>query len=190
MGNEVAAGNTTRSPCPPALGRDRYIDTLRVVALIRVMTYHTFGSPWLPVLYPSIGVMFALAGGLVAASLDRRPTQTWKVLLKRLRRLLPPLWIYGAIVVPVMIYQGWNVTDDAGTPLTVTSALLWVLPLYNPPGSLRGEDFVSPLWYITTYLWSLLLSPVMLWLFRRFAPAALLFARHRHGSNVSPPGHG
>jgi hypothetical protein len=54
--------------------RDRYIDTLRAGALLRVILYHTFGFAWLPFLFPSMGIMFALAGGLVAASLDRHNT--------------------------------------------------------------------------------------------------------------------
>ncbi|NUR40171.1 MAG: acyltransferase, partial [Streptomyces sp.] len=34
-----------KPPSKPA-GRDRYFDTLRAVALIRVVTYHTFGWAW------------------------------------------------------------------------------------------------------------------------------------------------
>jgi hypothetical protein len=49
-----------------------------------------------------------------------------------------------------------------------------VVPLADPPGSAWGYDFVLPLWYIRTYLWLLLLSPIALWLFRRFPVAVLL----------------
>jgi len=76
----------------PVRQRDRYIDTLRAVALVRVMTYHSFGWAWLPLLFPSMGIMFALAGSLVAASLDRSPGNPWRVLRKRTVRLLPPVW--------------------------------------------------------------------------------------------------
>jgi peptidoglycan/LPS O-acetylase OafA/YrhL len=33
--------------------RDRYIDFLRALALIRVITYHTFDWVWLPAAFPA-----------------------------------------------------------------------------------------------------------------------------------------
>jgi peptidoglycan/LPS O-acetylase OafA/YrhL len=153
--------------------RDQYIDGLRALALVRVMTYHTFGWVWLPVAFPSMGVMFALGGSLVAASLSRERGRHWQVLRKRVRRLLPPLWLYGAVLVTVMSAHGWTVTETAGAPLTWRTALSWVVPLTDPPGSAWGYDFVLPLWYIRTYLWLLLLSPMLLWLFRRYPIACL-----------------
>lgn len=36
------------------------------------------------------------------------------------------------------------------------------------PGSAWGYDWSEPLWYLATYLWLLLLSPSLLWLFRRW----------------------
>lgn len=53
-------------------GRDRYLDLLRAVALGRVVIYHIFGWAWLTILFPSMGVMFALAGSLMARSLGGR----------------------------------------------------------------------------------------------------------------------
>lgn len=162
--------------------RDRYIDSLRCVALIRVVAFHTFGWAWLPLLFPSMGVMFALAGALVAASLDRAGGNYLRVIRKRVTRLLPPLWMMGIILVPVMIAAGWTSTSQAGSPLEWQSLLLWVLPLADPPGSELGANWVLPLWYIRTYLWLVLLSPALLWLFRRWpaksllAPPLLVFA--------------
>lgn len=164
---EPGDGSTPVAASEPR-GRDRYIDSLRAVALVRVVTYHVFGWIWLPVIFPSMGIMFALAGSLVAASLDRLPGNPWKVLLKRLRRLLPPLWLMGLILVPVMIWHGWDRTDEAGDPLHWKTLLLWVLPVSDPPGSAWGSDWVLPLWYIRAYLWFLILSPAFLWLFRHW----------------------
>ena len=76
-------------------------------------------------------------------------------------------------MVTVMLVQGWTVTEKAGTRLTWQTALYWLVPLADPPGSAWGYDFVLPLWYIRTYLWLLLLSPFLLWTFRRW-PVALL----------------
>ena len=47
--------------------RNRYIDTLRAAAILRVIVYHAFGGAWLTILRPAMGVMFALGGSLMAA---------------------------------------------------------------------------------------------------------------------------
>ena len=72
---------------PRAGGRDRYFDALRAVALVRVVAYHTFGWAWAGMVFPSMGVMFALAGSLMAKSLER---PAFTVVRSRMRRLLPP----------------------------------------------------------------------------------------------------
>src|SRR3954469_1310492 len=149
--------------------RDRYIDTLRAGALLRVIVYHTFGFAWLPFVFPSMGIMFALAGGLVAASLDRAHHNPWKVLRKRARRLLPPLWMLGIILVPTMMIHGWvAVADEGGVPLDGWALLHWVVPLGDPGASDWGYEFTTPLWYIRAYFWFLLLSPAALFLLRRW----------------------
>jgi peptidoglycan/LPS O-acetylase OafA/YrhL len=149
-------------------GRDRYIDSLRALALIRVVSYHLLGWAWLPLVFPSMGVMFALGGALVAASLSRGAASS--VVRKRLRRLLPPLWALGAVLIPVMLWQGWTADPltFSGTPLSWHALLLWVVPIYTPGGSAWASDLVLPLWYVRTYLWFLLLSPALLWLWRRW----------------------
>jgi peptidoglycan/LPS O-acetylase OafA/YrhL len=148
--------------------RDRYIDSLRALALIRIMTYHYFGWAWLPILFPSVGIMFALAGSLIASSLDRSPGNPWRVLKKRTIRLLPPVWLLGVVLVTVMVVAGWTHTVIAGDPLDWRTLLFWVVPISTPIGSALGADWVLPLWYIRTYLWFLLLSPATLWLFRHW----------------------
>jgi hypothetical protein len=157
------------APVPPrAPGhRDQYVDVLRALALVRVVTYHTFGWAWLPVVYPSMGVMFALGGSLVAVSLTRPGARPLTVLHKRLRRLLPPLWLYGVVLVPLMAWHGWTVSASAGTPVDLRAALAWLVPFEQPSGSAWGADWVLPLWYVRTYLWLLLLSPALLWIYRR-----------------------
>ena len=68
-----AQAPTGRAPPRPKPGRDRYLDLLRSIALVRVVVYHLFGWAWLTVLFPSMGVMFALAGSLMARSLAGPP---------------------------------------------------------------------------------------------------------------------
>ncbi|MFF7476328.1 acyltransferase family protein [Streptomyces sp. NPDC008092] len=176
-------------------GRDRYLDLLRSLALLRVVVYHLFGWPWLTVLFPSMGVMFALAGSLMARSLNR---PAGSVIRSRLRRLLPPLWLFGAVLLTMMLTAGWNPLKDPdlGGGWTGRSRLLdYVLPIGAPPypehlGSASGllddtwaEQAAGPLWYLRAYLWFVLLSPLLLRAFRRWplpttlaplAPAAVL----------------
>jgi peptidoglycan/LPS O-acetylase OafA/YrhL len=90
------------------------------------------------------------------------------VLKKRAIRLLPPLWLFALVTVPVMVVAGWTHTKTTGDPLSWQTLLFWVVPISDPPGSQLGADWVTPLWYIRTYLWFLLLSPAMLWLFRHW----------------------
>ncbi|PRY33511.1 acyltransferase family protein [Pseudosporangium ferrugineum] len=150
--------------------RNRYLDLLRAAAIVRVVVYHLFGWPWLSLLLPAMGIMFALAGSLTAASLDRRSAGA--VLTSRLRRLLPPLWLLGLIVVPAMLYAGWAAQEGGDRPWSWKLAL-WILPLGDPPGSTEGIDAWEPLWYIRAYLWFVLLSPLLYLAYKKIAWAAV-----------------
>ncbi|MDR6975878.1 peptidoglycan/LPS O-acetylase OafA/YrhL [Streptomyces sp. 3330] len=180
----ATAGAGTTAPRKP--GRDRYLDLLRTIALVRVVVYHLFGWAWLTVLFPSMGVMFALAGSLMARSLKRPPLG---VIRDRVRRLLPPLWLFGAVVLTLMFAGGWKPMDDPdhGGTLGVVELLNYVVPLGAPPfpwdiGSKSGllentwaVQAAGVLWYLRAYLWFVLASPLLLWAFRR-APWVTLFA--------------
>jgi hypothetical protein len=112
--------------------------------------------------FPSMGIMFALAGTLMARSLQR-PALT--VIRSRVRRLLPPFWFWGVFVVLAMLIHDW---------MPGWQIVYWVVPLGDPPGNAWGEQAWEILWYLRTYLWFVLLSPVLLRLFRR-APLPVLF---------------
>lgn len=164
-----------RQPSPPSDGRSAatrssYLDILRAAAILRVYLMHTLWLTWLPMLFPAIWVMFAVAGYLTAASLDRGPAL--RVVRSRLRRLLPPLWALGLVVVPVMLVHGWG--SDPTEPLQPVTLLWWVVPLANPPASEWGIHFALALWYLRAYLWLVLLSPLLWWVFRRWPVATLL----------------
>lgn len=168
--------------------RNRYLDLLRAAAIVRVIVYHLFGWPWLSLLLPAMGVMFALAGSLAAGSLEKRPAG--KVVVSRLRRLLPPLWLLGLLAVPVMIALGWAGEHHGEHPFDLRHSwhlLFWIFPLGDPPGSTRAADAWDPLWYIRAYVWFLLLSPVMYLVYRRIgwlaviAPLAGFVVLHKTG---------
>ncbi|WP_406320927.1 acyltransferase [Streptomyces sp. NBC_00519] len=150
------------TPQPQRLARDRYFDTLRAVALVRVVTYHTFGWAWAGMVFPSMGVMFALAGTLMAKSLER---PALKVIRSRMRRLLPPFWFWGVFVVLAMLIHDW---------MPGWQIVYWIVPLGDPPGNAWGTQAWEILWYLRTYLWFVLLSPALLRVFRP-APLPVLF---------------
>lgn len=149
------------APKPKSGGRDRYFDALRAVALVRVVTYHTFGWAWAGMVFPSMGVMFALAGTLMAKSLER---PAFKVVKSRMRRLLPPFWFWGAFVVVAMLIHDW---------MPGWQIVFWIVPVGDPPGNQWGVQAWEILWYLRTYLWFVLLSPLLLWIFRK-APIPVL----------------
>jgi peptidoglycan/LPS O-acetylase OafA/YrhL len=149
-----------------AAGRDRYFDTLRAVAIVRVVLFHAFPVAALELVFPSMGVMFALGGSLMVKSLDRSATRAVR---SRVRRLLPALWVMALLLVPLMIQRGWP--DQPSWP----HLLLWVLPIADPPASEFGYPAAGVLWYLVTYLWLVLLSPLLLRLYRRWnLPTVLL----------------
>jgi peptidoglycan/LPS O-acetylase OafA/YrhL len=148
-----------------ASSRDGYFDTLRAVAIVRVVAYHAFNYAVLALIFPSMGVMFALGGSLMASSLDRGAAA--KVIRGRVRRLLPALWVMGIILVPLMVFAGWEHHGPPPWP----RLLLWVVPLATPPASHNignvGAEGAGVLWYLATYLWMVLLSPLLLKAYRK-----------------------
>lgn len=173
------------APRAPKPGRDRYLDLLRSIALVRVVVYHLFGWAWLTVLFPSMGVMFALAGSLMARSLKR---PALGVIRGRIRRLLPPLWAFSAVALTLMFLGGWNPTKDPdhGGTWGLVGLLNYLIPIGAPPypwsiGSKSGilentwaVQAAGPLWYLRAYLWFVIASPLLLWAFRRVPWATLL----------------
>ncbi|MFF0152194.1 acyltransferase family protein [Micromonospora sp. NPDC005203] len=151
-------------PGGSAPDRNRYLDLLRTLALLRVVIYHVTGWIWLSLLVPAMGLMFGIAGSLMAASLDRYGP---RAVVRRLRRLLLPFWAFGAITL-IVLSGGWRPLPSG---LSGWGELLWwVLPLRVPPvvGPSWAWAFQIGLWYIVTYLWLVLLSPALLWAFRRW----------------------
>ncbi|MPY61854.1 acyltransferase [Streptomyces spongiae] len=173
------------SDAPPKKpGRDRYLDLLRSIALVRVVAYHLFGWAWLTILFPSMGVMFALAGSLMARSLNR---PAWGVIRGRVRRLLPPLWAFSAVALALLFAGGWDPGKSSdGSGWGWAEVVNYVIPVGAPPypegaGSGPGlledtwaDQAVGVLWYLRAYLWFVLASPLLLWAFRRVPWATLL----------------
>jgi len=162
--------------------RSAYVDTLRALAIARVYIHHTLWIGWFTMVFPSMSVMFALAGFLTAVSLDR--SGITRTVWSRVRRLLPPLWGLAAVAVPIMLAVGWD-------SVRWSELVYWVVPLANPTTSDWAGAFALALWYLRAYLWFVLLSPVLWWFFRRWPIPTLLApmitAVVMHTSMVSVP---
>ncbi|MEV7625451.1 acyltransferase [Actinoplanes sp. NPDC089786] len=161
--------------------RNRYLDLLRAAAVVRVVVYHVTGLPALTVLFPAMPIMFALGGSMMAASLDRMGPFAVE---KRLRRLLPSVWVLSAIAVPAMMIDGlaWD-----------WKLLMWFFPLEDPPAGGTWLEALSAMWYLRDFLWFVLLSPILLPLYRKFplvtiaTPYAALIVTQLLGLTVHPP---
>ncbi|WP_422773724.1 acyltransferase family protein [Plantactinospora sp. WMMC1484] len=142
--------------------RNRYYDLLRCLAIVRVVVYHVTHWAFLTLAFPAMSLMFALGGALMAGSLERGGAAA---IGRRLRRLLPSLWLVAAIFVPAMLLTGlvpsWRLA-------------LWVLPLADPPANTWGALVLSVVWYLRDYLWFVLVSPPAYWLFRRWPVPTVL----------------
>jgi peptidoglycan/LPS O-acetylase OafA/YrhL len=131
------------------LGRSTYLDALRAVALVRVVTYHVTGT-WQLTAFTSLPLMFFVAGVLYAASLERSPAPS--VIRNRYRRILIPYWGYIAAMVAL-----WAAAGVLGQ-LTTAQWVALALPLLSvdgvsgpdPSGALHVTWFA--LWYIQMHL--------------------------------------
>ena len=143
--------------------RNRYLDLLRFLAIVRVVVYHVTGWATLTLVFPAMSVMFALAGSLMAASLDRSGAAGGRA------PAAPPaavaLGARGGLRAGHAAHRA--AADPEGAALAV--------PVADPPANGWGALALSVIWYLRDYLWFVLASPVALWLFRR-APLPTLLA--------------
>ncbi len=129
----------------PRTARDRLLDAIRAVAVVRVVLWHTWSWPWLSWV-PAMPAMFFGSGALLGRSID---TYGWATTVgRRLRRLLIPYWVYAAASVTAMVATGWR--PDLG------DLLPWAIPLTDPMGPADMAGLWIPLWYVRAYLWFVL----------------------------------
>jgi hypothetical protein len=160
---EMVAPPEAQTPAAPETPpvrppRDRYFDALRSAAICRVVLLHMFGFAWLSFIFPSMGVMFALGGSLMVKSVERSAKDA---VVSRIRRLVPALWAMAIVLIPAMLWHGWPHRPDWN------HFVFWAFPIVEPPASTWAEPAEGVLWYLVAYLWMVMLSPVLLWLYRR-----------------------
>jgi len=159
--------DTAAPRTPPSAGRDRGLDLLRATALVRVVLWHATGAAVVTLL-AAMPVMFFVSGSLFAASAGRRGA--WRTVRDRLRRIGPSLWAFAAVAWLLMALAA----RATGAALDWSHLAGWLVPVTDPVGSTwEGGWLSSPLWYLRTLLWILLLAPVLGWLVRK-APVLLL----------------
>ncbi len=164
--------------------RDRFLDLLRLIAVVRVVALHTATKPpvvylpWIQWIFPGMAEVFFVSGVVTAASLRRRAAMS--VVMTRLRRLLPPYYAYAVIALFVMaVTDARSKAPDAS--IDRGDVLSFLLPVVRPTGSVTRVVLWGHLWFLTTFLWVLVLSPLTFWFHRRvrawsLVVPALLFA--------------
>ena len=160
--------------------RDGFLDTVRTIALIRVILWHAFGIPWISWFIATMPTMFFIAGSLLASTLDRKPLQV--MYRARLKRLLVPYWFFAGCVLSFLATIHL-MNPRLETALRVDQILPWLLPFTDPTASLWEAGWASsPLWYLRAYLWLLVLSPILRAAVRRFGVFSLLPALFSAGA--------
>ncbi len=157
--------------------RDRFLDLLRLVSVLRVVALHTATKPpviylpWIQWIFPGMPEVFFVSGAVTAAALRKRGATG--VVVKRLRRLLPPYYVYAAVALAVMyVTDSRSVAADAS--LDRGDWLSFVFPVVRPTGSVSRVVLWGHLWFLTSFLWVLTLSPLLHWLYRKVKLWSLL----------------
>lgn len=134
--------------------RSRFLDLIRAGATLRVFLYHATGVVWLSWI-AAMPAMFVVSGALYARSLERRP---WPELLPvRSRRILLPWAAWSAFVIVLYTAAGqWSRVPGWGV-------VGFVFPLAPARGAGSGPSDPyywtwMTLWYVTAYLWCMLVG--------------------------------
>ena len=138
--NEIERRRESRStsdtaPVAAVTGRERWLDLLKVAALARVIASGA-GAPAYLALFPAWGVLFGIGGSMMSRSAQHEPEVD--VMGHRLRRVLVPLWVFGIVAVPLMLWQGWGVARRR-EPVLRRQPRLLDLPVPRPARQHRGR---------------------------------------------------
>jgi peptidoglycan/LPS O-acetylase OafA/YrhL len=167
-----------------AAKRDPFLDGLRAVSVLRVISLHLMQRvehPLLAVfsfLMPGMPLMFFVSGALAAASLGREGKDVrrrfWS---ERARRLLIPFWTFAAVVIATCAI-GYAFVPDTRHAFDWTNLWRWVLPLAGPQASAAFDRLDWHLWFLSSLILMLAAAPLLLKVHQRvpFAGAAVFFA--------------
>jgi surface polysaccharide O-acyltransferase-like enzyme len=160
-----------------AAGHDSFLELLRNVSVLRVVFLHMVLRPplvylpWIQWVYPGMPEIFFVSGVLMAVSLSRRPSV--QVVRDRIRRVILPFAAYAPLAVAAMV-----ITDRRsalpGASVAGRDLLGYVFPFVEPGGSTTRQILWSHLWFVTAFLWVIVLSPLMIRLIDRIGVAVLV----------------
>jgi len=163
------SGRATAQPVPVG-DRDRFLDLVRVAAILRVLVVHgtaTTGTLWWPLpswILPGMPLVFFTAGALAAPSVLRHGRVRFH--RDRFRRLLVPYWALLATGLVALTVGGAVWGGDRWT-LRPQRLVDSVLPVVQPRLAPGLTDLGSHLWFVSTFLVLLLLAPALVDLHRR-----------------------
>ncbi len=151
-------------------GRDRFLDLVRVVAIVRVLVIHgaaTTSTLWWPVpswILPGMPLVFFTAGALAEPSLRR--TGAARFHRDRLRRLLVPYWAVLAVGLATLVVGAAIRGGDRWT-LRPHRLLDAVVPIVQPRVAPVLTDLGTHLWFASTFVVLIALTPALVALHRR-----------------------
>ncbi len=157
---------------------DPFLELLRNVSVLRVVLLHLvlrppfMYLPWIQWVYPGMPEIFFVSGALAAVSTRRRGAA--QVMLRRTRRVLLPYATYACVAVVAMWVTDRRSTAPGAT-FTARDALSFALPLTQPMGSATRAILWSHLWFVTVFLWLVLLTPLLLRIAARVGATVLVF---------------
>jgi fucose 4-O-acetylase-like acetyltransferase len=158
--SDRAAGSPSRKD------RDRFLDLVRTVAILRVLVIHAAGTAgwlWWPApswVLPGMPLVFFTTGALSVGSLDRHGASGFY--RDRFRRLLVPYWALLATGLLTLIVAATVWGGDEWTPRwwRLPDA---IVPVVQPRVSPGLTALGSHLWFASSFLLLLALTP---WLAR------------------------
>jgi hypothetical protein len=156
---------------------DSFLELLRNVSVLRVVFLHLvlrptlIYLPWVQWIYPGMPEIFFVAGVLAVKSLQRRPAR--QVIADRLRRVLLPYAVFVPVALGAMFVTDYR-SKSVGASLSWQGVASFLFPLVTPTGSTNRVVLWSHLWFVTVFLWLILLTPWLMKLVQRIGAFTLL----------------
>jgi peptidoglycan/LPS O-acetylase OafA/YrhL len=156
--------------------RDTFLELLRNVSVLRVVFLHLvlrpplIYLPWIQWIYPGMPEIFFVSGVLMAGSLARRPTTA--VVRDRARRVVVPFAAYVPFALGAM-YVTDSRSSDPKASMVMRDVIGYLVPLVEPGGSQSRQILWSHLWFVTAFLWAILLAPLLVRLIDRIGAFVL-----------------
>ncbi|NLA34288.1 MAG: acyltransferase [Actinobacteria bacterium] len=169
------AASATAPPPPAQRSRDRFLDTIRAVAIVRVIVVHLLGRlnllfwPAPTFVAPGMPMVFFISGALARQSLRtvagrrRSATTYWRATF---RRLLVPYWAFYGVVVAMTVAAAL-LRDGARYRLDVGELVLGASGLVIPTGSPVLRHHTGHLWFLVAFMVCSAAAPPLVRLYER-----------------------